>query len=233
MPFSVVLGGTAGIGLATARQLGDRGDTVTVVGRDPDRLAAALQSCPGLNGVGGDAADPAVLDRAVAGRTVDHLVLALTGRGGGGPLAELDLGILRSAFEAKFWTQLTALQHLLPSLAPAGSVTFLTAVSAHIANPATAGLAAVNGALEAMVGPLARELAPVRVNAVSPGVVDTEWWSGLGADRESFLRSTAEGLPVGRVGHPDDIAAAVVAVAVNPYVTGTVLSVDGGMHLTA
>lgn len=86
---------------------------------------------------------------------------------------------MRGAFDAKFWAQLTSAQVALPHLAPDGSITFIGAASARSSIPGTAGLAAVNGAIEAMVKPLAVELAPIRVNAVSPGITDTPWWSGM------------------------------------------------------
>ena len=83
-----------------------------------------------------------------------------------------------------------------------------------------------------MVPPLAAELAPVRVNAVSPGVIDTPWWDGMPADqRAAFFEGVAAGVPVGRVGRPDDVAAAVLYLAGNGFVTGTVLDVSGGLTL--
>jgi NAD(P)-dependent dehydrogenase (short-subunit alcohol dehydrogenase family) len=87
--------------------------------------------------------------------------------------------------------------------------------------PGTAGLAAINGAIEAMVRPLAAELAPLRVNAVSPGIIDTPWWDVMPADaKESYFRRAAETLPARRVGAAADVAEAIVMIARNPYVTG-------------
>jgi NAD(P)-dependent dehydrogenase (short-subunit alcohol dehydrogenase family) len=103
----------------------------------------------------------------------DHLVLSLSGGGGGGPFAQLELAHLRRAFDAKFWAYLSTLQAALPTLRADGSATLVTAGSARSAIPATAGLAAINGALEAIIRPLAVELAPRRINAVSPGIIDT------------------------------------------------------------
>lgn len=93
-------------------------------------------------------------------------------------------------------------------------------------------MAAVNGALNAMVAPLARELAPVRVNAVSPGVIDTAWWQARPAEvRNTFFANAAGGTPAGRVGRPEDVAEAILFLASNGYTTGVILDVDGGMHI--
>jgi NAD(P)-dependent dehydrogenase (short-subunit alcohol dehydrogenase family) len=162
----------------------------------------------------------------------DHLVLALSGAAGGGPFASLDLAELQAGFEGKFWPHLRILQAALPKLRRTGSVVFVTAASARAALPGTAGLAAINGALEAVVGPLATELAPLRVNAVSPGVIDTPWWDRVPAEqREAVFQGIARTIPAGRVGRPEHVAEAIHLLATNPYVTGTVLEVAGGVHL--
>ena len=108
--------------------------------------------------------------------TIDWLIITLSGSEGPGPIADLDLGMLRRAFDAKFWGHITTLQAALPHLAPTGSITMLGAITARSAMPGTVGIAAINGAVEALVKPLAAELAPIRVNGVSPGLVDTPWW---------------------------------------------------------
>ncbi len=93
-------------------------------------------------------------------------------------------------------------------------------------------MAAVNGALESLVSALALELAPIRVNAISPGWVDTEIWELLAGERKAaVLEGMAKRLPVGRVGRPDDIARAIVATARNGFISGTVVHVDGGQRL--
>jgi NAD(P)-dependent dehydrogenase (short-subunit alcohol dehydrogenase family) len=98
--------------------------------------------------------------------------------------------------------------------------------------PGTAGLAAVNGALEAMVPPLAVELAPLRVNAVSPGVIETPWWDGMPAEeRTAMFAEHAAALPVGRVGRPEDVAQAILLTATNGFVTGSVVECNGGLSL--
>ena len=179
-----------------------------------------------------DATVPEQIAAFFAGRDpVDHLVLALSAAAGGGPFASLDFAELRRGFDGKFWPQVRILQAALPTLRPDGSVVFVTAVSARAARPGTVGLAAINGALEAMIPPLAVELAPLRVNAISPGIVDSGTWGGMGDAKDGFLADTAKRNPAGRVGSPAEVSAAALLVLTNPYVTGTTIHVDGGGRL--
>ena len=100
--------------------------------------------------------------------------------------------------------------------------------------PGTAGIAAINAAVEALVKPLAAELAPIRVNGVSPGFVDTPWWSGMPEEaRRAYFVQAAQALPVRRIATADDIAQAVVLAATNPNMTGTVIEADGGARLVS
>ena len=139
---------------------------------------------------------------------------------------------MRAGFEAKFFPQFLAAKLALPHLSQTGSITFVSAISARAANPGTSGLAAINGALEAMVKPLARELKPLRVNAVSPGVVETPWWDHLKSEvRNQLLQQSASASLVGRNGRPEDVGHAIGFVVSNSFITGTVLEVDGGIRL--
>jgi NAD(P)-dependent dehydrogenase (short-subunit alcohol dehydrogenase family) len=233
MATVLILGGTSGIGEATAHAFATRGDHVVVAGRDAERLRGALGRLPdGVEGAaldGGDAA--AVRDLAAAHAPIDVLVLALSGGAGAGPIADLALEDLQAGFEGKFWPQVAALQSTLPALADDAGIVLVTAGSARAALPGTAGLAAINGALEAMIPPLAAELAPRRVNAVSPGVIDTPWWD---AQPDAVRAATFEAFtscPAGRLGRPEDVAEAIVALATNGYVTGSVLDCAGGSQL--
>jgi NAD(P)-dependent dehydrogenase (short-subunit alcohol dehydrogenase family) len=230
---AVVIGGSSGIGLATAQILAQQGAATHVVGRDPGKLEAASHENAQLVGHQADGTVREQLEE-VLGQigTIDWLVLAMSGAAGAGSVAELDLDVLRGAFEAKLFGHLTAVQAALPHLTDDGSITFVSAISARTGIAATAGLAAVNGAVESLVKPLAVELAPVRVNAVSPGLVDTPWWSGLpAAQRDAYFAQSAEALPVKRIGRAEDVAQAVVTAATNPNITGTVIECDGGARL--
>lgn len=230
---AVVMGGTSGMGLATAAQLVAHGAEVTVTGRSPERLAAAREEA-GVNAVQVDASSATEVREFFGGlERLDHLVIALSGGKGGGPFATLDLADLRSGFEGKFWPQLLTAQASLDVLAADGSITFLTSISTRNPDPGTAGLAAINAALEAMVPALAVELAPRRVNAISPGVIDTPWWSFLpDADRQATFADYAARTPAGRVGQAADVAGLARLLAENTFMTGTVIPCDGGLHHT-
>jgi NAD(P)-dependent dehydrogenase (short-subunit alcohol dehydrogenase family) len=234
METAIVIGGSSGVGLASVRRLAARGLRVIAAGRDAAKLDKALADISGdVTGRAVDAADREALDAFFAGiGRFDHLVNTLSGGEGAGAFAGLDLAALRRGFEAKLWPHLEALQAALPHLAPGGSVTLVTAISARIANPGTSGLAGINGALESMIGALARELAPSRVNAVSPGVIDTPWWNDKPAEfKKGVFESQAATLPAGRVGKPDDVARIIDMLTANGFVTGTVIPCDGGLHL--
>ncbi|MER5183128.1 SDR family oxidoreductase [Streptomyces sp. NPDC002896] len=229
------MGGSSGIGEASAARFAADGAEVVITGRHQDRLDKAVERIGGhVTAHRMDGSVPADVDAFFEGSgPVDHLVLALSGSAGGGPLAELDLKDLAAGFDGKFWPYVRILQAALPRLREDASVTLVTAASARAAFPGTAGLAAVNGALEAMVAPLAAELAPLRVNAVSPGVVDTAWWDHVPAEqRRALFDGLAAVTPVGRVGRPDDIAQAVHALAANAFMTGVVLDCTGGANLS-
>jgi NAD(P)-dependent dehydrogenase (short-subunit alcohol dehydrogenase family) len=231
-----VLGGSGGIGLETARLLAGRGARVTIGGRHAGRLAAAVEQLgsPDVGSLVVDAVEPDSLRQffAAAGPVTD-LVITVTRRGGAGPVSGLAGSDLIGAFAGKAVAHLHAVALSLPTLAADGSITLVTAISAQSAMPGVVGLAAVNGALEAAVPPLAAELAPRRVNAVSPGVVETAWWDEVPADdREQAFKAYAERALVRRNGQPRDVAQAIAALVENGLITGVVLPVDGGLRLT-
>jgi NAD(P)-dependent dehydrogenase (short-subunit alcohol dehydrogenase family) len=233
----VIIGASAGIGEVTARVFAAREAAVTITGRSKERLdEAARRIGYPVDAAELDATDRGALDAFFATTgTVDHLVLAASpGAVGAGPIAALDEAALREAFDGKVFAHVKAIQAALPRLRPDGSVTIITAVSARAAFPGTTGLAAANGALEAMVAPLAVELAPLRVNAVSPGVIDTHWWHAMPQDqRRAYFDAVAASTPVRRVGRPEDVAEAIAYLAGASFVTGTVLECTGGSNLTA
>ena len=230
----VILGGTSGIGLAAAQALAKRNFRVLAVGRNSGRAAAAQAANPEIEVAVADAADAVALRQLFAriGRS-DHLVLCISGGKGAGPFSSLPLNDLRQGFDLKFFPQIQAAQLALPHLRRDGSITFVTAISARAANPNTSGLAAINGALESMVKPLARELRPLRVNAVSPGVVETRWWDNLAPDiRARLLQQSAAASLVGRNATPQEPAQAIEFVVTNGFVNGTVIEIDGGLRLS-
>ncbi|BEK84476.1 SDR family oxidoreductase [Nocardia seriolae] len=233
-PRVVVMGGSSGIGEATAAAFAAAGAEVVITGRDRGKLDAAVARIGGkTTGHAVDATDQADIDAFFArAGTIDRLVVSVSGSAGSGPFAELDLDQLAAGFDGKFWPQVRILKAALPHLDSHGSVTLVTAGSSRSAFPGTAGLAAINGALDAMVRPLAVELAPLRINAVSPGVVDTPWWDRVPeAQRRALFEGLVATTPVGRVGRPEDIARAIHMLATNGFITGVVLDANGGTSL--
>ncbi|MEV6349909.1 SDR family oxidoreductase [Actinoplanes sp. NPDC051851] len=226
----LIVGGTSGIGLATARRLAATGADVHVASRDAAKVAAIAATDPELVAHRLDGGDgPAVAELGARLAPLDALIVTLAGAEGSGTLAELDLDSLRRAFEAKYWPTLIVLKNALPHLAERASITLVGAVSAHAFLAGVAGIGSLNAAVEGLVRPLAAELAPRRVNAVSPGLVDTPWWNGLSAgEREAWFSAAAEALPVGHVSTADEIAEAVVLAATSTSMTEAVLNVDGG-----
>ena len=233
---TVIIGGSSGIGLATARQLLASGARVTVAGRSEARLAEVRRT------IGPDAQvlrmDAAAAD-ALPGHfaligTFDHLVLALGSGRGMGPFASVSLDEVRRGFEEKVYAHFAAAQAALPFLNPTGSITFVSAVSAHAAVPGTAGIGAANAAVAALVPILAVELKPLRVNGVAPGVIDTPWWAAMPErQKQSIFQEWAAKTPVGRVGTSEDVAGAIAFLIGNNFMTGHTLICDGGIRYTA
>jgi NAD(P)-dependent dehydrogenase (short-subunit alcohol dehydrogenase family) len=219
------MGATSGIGLATAEKLTDQEIEVTVTGRHPAKLADAERRFAGAVQCDGTDND------AVTGffgpyGPFEHLVLAFSpGAVGLGAIRDINLDDFRTAFTAKLFAYVQAIR----AAQVTGSITMISAASARAALPGTVTLAAVNGAIERIVPPLAAELAPVRVNAVSPGVVDTPWWSFLPEQqRQAQFDAAAGGVPAGRIGTPADVADAIGYLVHATLITGAILPVDGG-----
>jgi NAD(P)-dependent dehydrogenase (short-subunit alcohol dehydrogenase family) len=230
----LIIGGSSGMGLASARQLVLAGADVFIAGRDAERLQAAVQSLQGKAvGVAADCTDPKSLAGLMArvGR-LDHLVLAAGGTAAWGPFSHTTPEALRRAFDTKLLGYWQALQAALPILRKDGSVLMLTGAASRVAMNGTAGLAAINGGITQMAQTLARELAPLRVNVISPGLVDTPAYDGMPAEAKAgMFAGAAKSLPVGRVGRSEDIAAAVELLLANTFATGVLLDLDGGARM--
>jgi NAD(P)-dependent dehydrogenase (short-subunit alcohol dehydrogenase family) len=226
----IVLGGTSGIGLATAAAAAGQGATVTVVSSRRTSVDKALAVLPaGATGRAVDLGRPGEV-RALFDDLgeIDHLVYTA-----GEPLelmnvATLDLDAARNFFTLRYFGALSAVQ----AAHVRRSITLTTGVAKDRPGPGWAVAASICGAVEALTRALAVELAPVRVNAVSPGVVRSPLWSRMGDDdRERMYREVSAQIPVGRVGEVEDIAEAYLFCMTQPFATGTVLTVDGGAIL--
>jgi NAD(P)-dependent dehydrogenase (short-subunit alcohol dehydrogenase family) len=139
---------------------------------------------------------------------------------------------VKLGFEEKVYAHFATAQAALPFLNPTGSLTFIAGVSAQAAAPGTAGIGAANAAVAQLVPILAVELKPLRVNGVSPGVIDTPWWNAFPEDQKQAIFETyAAKTPVGRVGRPEDIAQAIAFLIGNSFMSGHMLICDGGLRL--
>ncbi|HEY6927261.1 MAG TPA: SDR family oxidoreductase [Steroidobacteraceae bacterium] len=231
----VIIGGTSGIGLAAAEILLREKFRVTISGRDPKRLAAAdkkLRNNAGAAAV--DAANPAEVSELFSSLGgFDHLVLAFGSNKGLGNFATVNIEEVRLSFTEKVFPQFACAQAAHKFLSPKGSITFLSAVSAFAAMPGAVGIGAANGAIATMIPTLARELQPLRVNAVAPGVIDTPWWDWCPPEQKSaFFADFAAKTPVGRVGTPEEIGQAIAFLITNGFMTGQTILCDGGVHLS-
>lgn len=238
-PHALLLGATQGIGLALARQLAGQGMQLTLSGRTDGRVRATVEQLQAefpaaqIRGIAVDLREHANAANAVARvKDVDHLVLCGSSDVAWGPFATLSMEAVERALHMKLTGYLNAVQAALPQLAAHGSITFVGGAASRAALPGSVGLAAVNGALEAVTRSLARELAPRRVNLVSPGLTDTPAYDAMpAAAKAAQFAAVAARLPVGRTGQPQDIAQAIAFAMCNPFVAGSIVDVDGGAHL--
>jgi NAD(P)-dependent dehydrogenase (short-subunit alcohol dehydrogenase family) len=230
----LIIGGSSGMGLAIAQRLSKVGAGVFIAGRDRAKLDRALTTLVGpAVGVVADFTDADSLGELMTrvGR-LDHLVLAAGGGAAWGPFAQVGAQTLRRAIDYKLIGYWQSLQAALPVLRRDGSVVMLTGAASRVAMTGTSGLAAVNGAITQMAQTLAKELAPLRVNVVSPGLVDTPVYDGMPAAAKAALFETAaKSLPVGRTGQAEDIAPAVEMLITSGFATGVLLDIDGGARM--
>jgi NAD(P)-dependent dehydrogenase (short-subunit alcohol dehydrogenase family) len=230
----VILGGSAGIGFAVARRALAEGAHVVIASHDPERVSRAGRALGAT--VTAHAVD--LRDASAVGDwfgrlgAIDHLVYTAGEELLMKPLAELDLAEARRFFELRYWGALAAIQAATPHLAKDGSIVLTSGTAGHRPHAGFVVGGSICSAMEAATRTLAVELAPVRVNIVAPGFVDTDLWANLPGDaKQQMFREAAARLPVGRIGTADDLAEHYLAFMRGRYVTGQVLVVDGGAVL--
>jgi NAD(P)-dependent dehydrogenase (short-subunit alcohol dehydrogenase family) len=228
----VVIGGSSGMGLATARAALGEGATVIITGRAPERLSAAqAQLGSNVRAMAADASDEDAM-RKIFGQLprVDHAFVTAADLVYG-PTLTADTATLRAAIDARFWGAFFTAKYAAAKMPADGSITFLTGVAGRKPLPGGAVIAASCSAVEALGRGLAVELAPIRVNTVAPGLIDTPLHNKMtGKSAAERFPDIAKRLPVKRMGQAEDVAAAVLFLMKNPFVTGITLTIDGG-HL--
>lgn len=231
----VVIGGSAGIGLETARRARAEGADVVLTGRDPERLQHAAGQVGALSTAAFDARDDAALATFFDGLAapIDH-VMVTAGRPYYAPLAEMDFDEARRAFAAAPMTMLGVARHASGKVRPGGALLFMSGTGGRHTGVGLGVISAVTAALPALAANLAVEIAPVRVNLIAAGFVDTPLSASLLGDhldaRRDELRST---LPIGRVVGPADVAALAVHVMANTALTGATYDIDGGQQFVS
>lgn len=231
---TLIIGGASGIGFAVARSLAERGGELIIAGRNGEKLESARESLRATRAVittqvldVSNESDVIRLSETLG--EVNHIVFTAGSQAPGGPLSQIDLSAARQAFDTKFWGSMYVARHLSANILPAGT---LTLTSGFLARRPVAGAivkTTMNAAIESAAKVLAKELSPLRVNVVSPGLTDTEAYSGMvKTAREKMLQSAAENLPVKAYGKAEDIAKGYLFVIDNAFVTGTVIDIEGG-----
>lgn len=229
----VVIGGSSGMGLATAMAAAAEGATVTIGGRDPEKLQAAAEEIgPGTRVHAGDVSDEQVVKSLFESLDqVDHVAF-FAGEQPRAPVTETELDLFRRAVDSRVWAAVTTCKYAAPRMPDTGSFTFASGISAHRPRPDRSVGATATAALESFSRAMAVELAPRRSNVVCPGAVNTPVLDRFfGERRDDAMEAFAATLPVQRIGRPEDIAAAVLFLMQNSYITGITLRVDGGAFL--
>ena len=231
----VVLGGSSGIGLAVAQQAVAQGATAIIASSNAERVKQAVAT------LDDGKAEGHALDLSKEGDIhsffqkigdFDHLVFTAGDTLQLNELAATDLTKARHAFELRFWAVLAAVKYASPNIRKDGSIVLTTGVAGQRPHKGWTVAASVCGTIEALTRALAVELAPIRVNAVCPGVVRTNLWQSMNADaREQLYESVGKSLLVGRVGEACEIARAYLFLIQEGYSTGQIVVLDGGAVL--
>ena len=231
----VVIGGSAGIGLETARRARAEGADVVLTGRNPDRLNDAAAALGARSTASFDAEDTAALEAFFAGLegTIDH-VMVTAGGPYYAPLAEMDFDEGRRALQQHPMLMAGVARYGAPKVRPGGTLVFMGGTGARHPAAGVGLSSAMTAALPALTASLAREIAPVRVNLIAAGFVDTPLSASLLGDRLEARRDELRAaLPIGRVVEADDVAALAVHLMVNTALTGATYDIDGGQQLLA
>jgi NAD(P)-dependent dehydrogenase (short-subunit alcohol dehydrogenase family) len=229
----LIIGRGSGLARAIALAALDAGAQVVAAGRDEENLSGAYDAEPGVSTEYVDLTDEASI-AALGGQVgaVDHVVSTASARARG-RLADLDRDAIRLSFDTKVIGPLMLAKHFAPRINQSGSFTLFSGVAAAKIAVGTLGVAITNAAADTLARSLALELAPIRVNAISPGVIDTGAWDALGEQgKADYFAGISARNPARRIGTPDDISRAVLFALTSTFLTGQTLHIDGGEPLT-
>ncbi|HET9169105.1 MAG TPA: SDR family oxidoreductase [Actinospica sp.] len=232
----VVIGGSSGMGLATARAAAAAGAVVTIASSRRERVEAALAELPDTcDGAVVDTRDEAaVADLFARVGELDHVSFTAGDAPDRRALKELPLEAARGFFDVRFWGAVAVAKHAAPRIRPGGSITLTSGTIGVRPSPGAALAAAGSAATEGLARGLAVDLAPVRVNVIRSGAVRTPLWDGVPEpQRAAILETFAQRALTGTVGEPEQLAATHLYLMENRFVTGTVVTVDGGLLLAA
>jgi NAD(P)-dependent dehydrogenase (short-subunit alcohol dehydrogenase family) len=227
----VVIGASQGMGFSTAKLLANQGNEVVIASKTKEKIEKAATDIGGKTTAKTlDFTDElAVKNFFEEVGNFDHLVLIGAGLPAWGTFTEFESQALKEAFNTKFFGYYYSAKHAIPHLRKDGSIVMVIGGAARKAIVGTSGVAAVNGAILAMGRTMTIELAPLRINIVSPGLVDTPAYNWMDEkQKQAFFQQMGGQLPVGRVGKPEEIAHIIETVLDNNYITGSVIDVDGG-----
>src|SRR6266851_5209305 len=230
----VIVGGSSGIGLAVAEQVALQGAEVVIVSSNAARVQGAVKSIGGkAQGQAVDVSDEKAIESFFTNLgAFDHLVFTAGDSLQLNELADTDLKQASRAFELRYWAALATVKYGSPQIRKGGSIVLTTGVAGRRPHSGWVIAASVCGTIEALTRDLAIELAPIRVNAVYPGVVRTNLWQNMSSsERELLYESVGKSLPVGRVGEAHDIAQAFLFLMNEGFATGQTVVVDGGTVL--
>ena len=228
----VIIGGTSGIGLATAVEAYERGAIVHAASRSKDKVEAKAPEHPDINFFQQDIHDSLGLEKSFqALGKIDHVVAVATGANRkNAPFMEQSPEEFKEAFN-KFWGYTNVARLSLPLIRQKGSLTFVSGFPARKCNVGMSSISATGCAVEGLSRALALEVAPIRVNVVAPGIIDTEAFDRLGEGKSTALENMGKNIPIGRVGRPEEVGLAILHAMENPYMTGATIDIDGGILL--
>jgi NAD(P)-dependent dehydrogenase (short-subunit alcohol dehydrogenase family) len=228
----VVVGGSSGIGKEVAREAASAGAKVTVASRSQDKLAQTAKEIDGITtGVVDVTNEDSVRALFEEIGSLDHLVVC-PGDMAVGPVTDVSMADVRQCIDTKIIGQMLCVRHAAKRLSQNGSIVLIAGGAGYKAMAGMSITGAANAGIGAMGRSLAVELAPLRVNVVVGGVIDTPLWDALPDDaRQAMFEDSAKGTPVGRIGQPADVASTVLHALDNTFLSGAVLHVDGGIVL--